>query len=609
MRSGFAGRHIGTAVAITGLFALAGQLSAADLSLPVTGNLLGSVVDASGTPQMGATVRLFNKYQRLIAKTLSAPDGRFAFTALPADSYSVRVSLSSFLPAARDKVPVKAGMDSMLAIHLATLFSNIEVSYSLPSGAMSDDWKWVLRSSSATRPITRYLPVELSGAETGPLHPHIFSGTHAVLSISGGDAGPIDSDSSASDLGTGFALSTSVFGNNQVRIAGRYGENGMPGPPAFNLCAMYTRSEQAAFGAAPEITVTVSQLALFGPQSAQFGNGDNGSPLAIRTMSMSMYETADPLDNVHLEYGATGESIDYLQHTSRLTPFARLTVGLGRAGQIVAAYSNGARPDELLAHQQYDANALDAKTEELAPVIDSLTRLPEVSERGGRLEVERTQEYEIGYNKTAGSRTYAASAFYENVSNGRMNLAGDLSPLDANDLLGDGISETSTYNIGRYRRTGYIASVDQRVTDSLKLAVVYGRMGGFAGSDEGLWDSSGIQQQFLQQRMDNVASVNVKARAPVSGTQFIANYGWADNNTVVPWHAFTTQNTYLARGLNVLIRQPLPSFFGIPGRLELTADLRNLLAQGYVPLPTSNGNTLLVVQAPRCLRGGLNFIF
>jgi len=262
-----------------------------------------------------------------------------------------------------------------------------------------------------------------------------------------------------------------------------------------------------------------------------------------------------------------------------------------------------------MAHQQYETTALDNKTEELAPALDNLTRLPEVSERGGRLELERTQEYEIGYNKTAGRRTYAASAFYEAVSNGRMNLAGDLSPLDANDLLSDGISETSTYNIGSYRRDGYVASVDQRVTDSFNVAIVYGRMGGFTGDDGGLVGSSGIQQQFLQKRMDNIASVNVKARARVSGTQFIANYGWADNNTVVPWHAFTTQNAYMARGLNVLIRQPLPSFFGIPGRLELTADLRNLLAQGYIPLPTSNGNTLLVVQAPRCLRGGLNFIF
>jgi hypothetical protein len=61
--------------------------------------------------------------------------------------------------------------------------------------------------------------------------------------------------------------------------------------------------------------------------------------------------------------------------------------------------------------------------------------------------------------------------------------------------------------------------------------------------------------------------------------------------------------------LNILVRQPLPAFAGVPGRLELTADLRNMLAQGYIPLPTADARRLLVIQAPRSIRGGLNFVF
>ncbi|MCU1291172.1 MAG: hypothetical protein JWP08_22, partial [Bryobacterales bacterium] len=37
---------------------------------------------------------------------------------------------------------------------------------------------------------------------------------------------------------------------------------------------------------------------------------------------------------------------------------------------------------------------------------------------------------------------------------------------------------------------------------------------------------------------------------------------------------------------------------------------RNLLAQGYMPVSTGGeGHNLLVVQSPRGLRGGVNFIF
>jgi hypothetical protein len=61
--------------------------------------------------------------------------------------------------------------------------------------------------------------------------------------------------------------------------------------------------------------------------------------------------------------------------------------------------------------------------------------------------------------------------------------------------------------------------------------------------------------------------------------------------------------------LNVQLRQPVPSFGLVGGRLEMTAEIRNLLAQGYVPVSTPDGSRLLLIQFPRSLRGGLSFIF
>ncbi len=82
-----------------------------------------------------------------------------------------------------------------------------------------------------------------------------------------------------------------------------------------------------------------------------------------------------------------------------------------------------------------------------------------------------------------------------------------------------------------------------------------------------------------------------------------------DSGTVVPQHLFTTQNSRVSPGFNIYLRQPLPSIFGLPGRIELTADLRNLLAQGYLPIAAGTDGPMLIVQAPRSIRGGLNFIF
>ena len=616
MQSGFAGRQFAIAVALTGLLSLPGKAPGADLSLPVTGALLGSVVDSGGTPQMGATVLLFNKYERQIARTVTAPDGRFAFASLPADIYSIRVSLASFLPVSRNRILIKPGTSSILQIHLATLFSSIEVSYTWPNAAMTDDWKWVLRSSPAIRPITRFLPDEIATAAGAKpqMHPRIFSGTHAMVSVSGGDSGLIDSDSATSDLGTGFALSTNILGNNQLQLAGTWGQNSFAGPAAMGLCAIYSRSGDLAFAAPPEITLTVSQLGRVAPQStASFSDAAgflNGAPV-LRTMSLSFYNVADPLDNVHIEYGMTGESVEYLQHTSRVSPFARLTVGAGSIGEFIAAYSDGGRPDELSAHQRYQAAEDQPQNvnDDLVGAVNALARLPQISVRGGALELQRTENYELGYSKISGSRTYAASGFFEDVSNGRLNVDGDTTPLNPGDLLSDGVSRTFTYNIGSYRRFGYIASVNQQVRESLDLALAYGRMGGFQGNADGIWDSSGAQQRFLSKGTYSVASVNAKAVSPFTGTRITANYGWVQQGAVIPTHVLTTQNTYVSPGLNILVRQPLPAFAGVPGRLELTADLRNMLAQGYIPLPTADARRLLVIQAPRSIRGGLNFVF
>jgi hypothetical protein len=46
----------------------------------------------------------------------------------------------------------------------------------------------------------------------------------------------------------------------------------------------------------------------------------------------------------------------------------------------------------------------------------------------------------------------------------------------------------------------------------------------------------------------------------------------------------------------------------MPWRMEATADLRNLLAQGYLPLGGPLSRSVLT-NSPRSLRGGLNFIF
>src|SRR5947209_6287070 len=89
----------------------------------LSGTLAGSVKDNIGIPQMGATIMLFNRYDRLIERAITTATGDFLFNSLPADTYSMRVTLTSFMPAIKRNISVQPGMKSVLAINLASVIS------------------------------------------------------------------------------------------------------------------------------------------------------------------------------------------------------------------------------------------------------------------------------------------------------------------------------------------------------------------------------------------------------------------------------------------------------------------------------------------------------
>jgi hypothetical protein len=74
----------------------------------------------------------------------------------------------------------------------------------------------------------------------------------------------------------------------------------------------------------------------------------------------------------------------------------------------------------------------------------------------------------------------------------------------------------------------------------------------------------------------------------------------------MPLHTSLTGKSDQKIGWNIYARQPLPTIGGM--RMEITADLRNLMAQGYVGVQ-SNGRRAVLTNAPRAVRGGVSFIF
>jgi len=250
--------HIPIISVVFGLVCLAAGPVSGAVSVRLSGAIAGSVTNGDGVPQMGALVMLFNRQDGLSQKVFTDEKGNFAFPGLFPDIYSIRVTLASFVPAIKNNILVQPGMRSVLNVSLAALFSSIHLVYPAEHPAfMSDDWKWVLRTAGSTRPVMRMLPAQDAAAdasdETKP-HRTVFSNTRGLLMFSAGDGTPVAGFGSSADMGTAFALATSLFGTNQFQFAGNVGSGAQSGIPSAAFRTTYSRTVGSD---SPQVSVTM----------------------------------------------------------------------------------------------------------------------------------------------------------------------------------------------------------------------------------------------------------------------------------------------------------------------------------------------------------------
>src|SRR5947208_23802 len=89
----------------------------------------------------------------------------------------------------------------------------------------------------------------------------------------------------------------------------------------------------------------------------------------------------------------------------------------------------------------------------------------------------------------------------------------------------------------------------------------------------------------------------------------LASYRWTNGHALSPVDWFDVSPGQADPYFSVFVRQPVPAVGFLPEHLELVVDMRNLLAQGYIPVLARDGQTLYLVQAARSVRGGVAFSF
>src|SRR6202047_4712650 len=139
----------------------AGANTSAAQAKAAAGKLSGVVRDTVGTPQMGATVEIVPEFAIKAASLglLTNTQGIFHGEKLTPGLYTVRVTLAGFLPTLEQHVRVNPHVTTVVRVQLESIFASLDQLRRAPSAATveSDDWKWVLRSASATRPVLQWV--------------------------------------------------------------------------------------------------------------------------------------------------------------------------------------------------------------------------------------------------------------------------------------------------------------------------------------------------------------------------------------------------------------------------------------------------------------------
>ncbi|HLI83876.1 MAG TPA: hypothetical protein VKV17_08155, partial [Bryobacteraceae bacterium] len=451
---------------------------------------------------------------------------------------------------------------------------------------------------SSVRPVLRFDDgVGPSSSSAKSEQVSTFSDTRGLLQLSAGD-GPLQTGTAnQADLGTAFVLATSVFGNNHLELSGNVGYGAQTGVPATAFRTSFTTND------GPTISVTMRQIYLAGKPGA-FGLSDAGSP-AMRAVSASVDQQAQLTDDTTLQYGFTMDSVAFVgDRVNYLSPYFRLSYSPGDHGTWTFAYTSGnARPDLGLG-----AEETLGEDAELQRDLGSVGLFPRTSLLNDQPRVQRGAEMELAYSRKFGSRTVQVSGYRETVTDAALSMAGPAGLYTSGDLLPDLFTGNAIFNAGNYSTSGYNASVTQQLGQNVSATVMYGTEPGLSvGNPELVSNSPDELRSMIRASHRQAVTARIAAAAPWTGTHVIASYQWVgENGWLNLGNLYSTQAVRPLPGLNVFIKQPIP---WLPWRVEATCELRNMLAQGYLPLPDLAGSSVLLFQTPRSLRGGLSFIF
>jgi len=543
---------------------------------PGYGTISGVVLDPSGTPQMGASILLISgDGGRIVSQILSNQHGTFLTDHLKPGSYDVRVSVAGFLPTMERNVAVMSNLTTLLRVQVDTVFSSLDtLRRKSDAPAEQDDWKWVLRSSAATRTIMQWDDSGNQVASNSPA-PELPSAQRprALVQVNNGTLRPGSASNFPSTPRTAVSYEQWIGSLGRILVAGQMSyDMGTAG----TVAGVWLPTGHAENG--PE-TIFIWRQSKIGAEGMRFEG-----------MRIDQTEQLSLGNLIQLRAGAEYLRAGIISSVASLRPHVQVSAGL--APSLTVSLLVASNPPS----EQW------GRPRTLESTVDELDSLPPVLFHNGNAVLEAGWHEEISVKQKLGKQgAFEVAAFHESAQNQAIVGSGaSVNP----EFVQDTFSPAFVYDGGNSNSWGTRAAYSQRLSDDWELAAIYAWAGALTPGSELDLATPNLRDSFITSNHHSVAA-RISGRIPWSGTQMSASYKWVSGSALSRLDQFGEASYQVDPNLHLTIRQPLP---GLNGKWEALADFSNLLAQGYVSV---NGQDSRMLLAPilRSFRGGVSFQF
>jgi hypothetical protein len=263
-------------------------------------------------------------------------------------------------------------------------------------------------------------------------------------------------------------------------------------------------------------------------------------------------------------------------------------------------------PDTVLEYAYASSRPSSRVTGDGSAAADLSETAPRMSISSYAPALERAHHQEVSLSHRMGKTNIQAAVFADRISNTVLTGVGEVTS-GSGELLPDVYSGTFSYRGSDLDTEGVRLVLQRKLRSDLTATLDYGYGGvlDLSHPDVELQDVRGAMHTVRR----HAVSAKLAGRVPRSKTHWGASYGWTSGPALTQVDLFNSSPGQSDPFLNVYIRQPLPGTSFFPVHMEAMLDLRNLLAQGYVPVMGQDGRTVYLVQSARSVRGGLAFVF